>query len=169
MKSTGGGPPIEDSKNLTEEDLKILGMLGTVVTEGHSSVKESACEFNFENTEEIIIYDHDYCMDMNMDNHEENQDPDHHNTNNDDKDSEIMKQTDNSTKTKVSKKCNKFQRLDNSISANKTLIEITEKDVKARKSYHSQKLALYKRDVEAKEKIAKAVHNLANHLINKLE
>ncbi|CAG9826614.1 unnamed protein product [Diabrotica balteata] len=45
---TGGGPPIKDVK-MTEEDLKIIEILGTAIVEGDPLVAESATSFHFSN------------------------------------------------------------------------------------------------------------------------
>ena len=176
-KETGGGPPITDK--LTNDDEKILEMIGTVVVEGDSLVLESACNFEFDNVhldntngggeeqEILIVNEIENVKSIKEENSERKiklnlqqrrsfpEDKTETPLTSHAQENVNIISPQNSLVKKKNEKI-RVQRLDKAQEANNKLLSLTEK-----------KITLYKRDVEAKESIAKSLDLLVNYYIKK--
>ncbi|CAG9816258.1 unnamed protein product [Phaedon cochleariae] len=156
-RGTGGGPSVPPLKTITEDDENILKLLEPTAVDGDHLVQES-----------VVLFDHDYDYTINKD------DMVSEITEEVATENEIMQDQENLdsnqiNKTNTNKKCKRVvaaKRLSESLKTSQNISRIPEKKVSSKDKYYSQKIDLYTRDVEAKERIAKALETIVEKNIN---
>ncbi|KAG5888055.1 hypothetical protein JTB14_032862 [Gonioctena quinquepunctata] len=159
QRCTGGGPPILPPLNENEE--AIVQMIGTVATKGHPKILESDTVFENGVCQEVDVttlheFDNDYnalVVDKNLE------------------DDENRTQTDqtpsishNEKKVIQQYKIVRVERLNHTIAATEKLAMHSEINIKQTEEYQKKKLKLYEEDIQAKNRIAVALENIAVYL-----
>ncbi|KAG5879573.1 hypothetical protein JTB14_017550 [Gonioctena quinquepunctata] len=164
QRGTGGGLPILPPLNENEE--AIVQMIGIVATEGHPKILESDTVFENGVCQEVDVttlhkFDHDYnalVVVNNLEDDENRTQPDQtpsisHN------EKKVIQQY---TKQKgKQEKIVRVERLNHTIAATEKLAMHSEINIKQTEEYQKKKLQLNEEDIQAKNRIAAALENIA--------
>ncbi|XP_072400218.1 uncharacterized protein [Diabrotica undecimpunctata] len=174
---TGDGPPIKDVK-MTEEDLKIIDIIGTAIVEGDPLVAESATSFHFSNDCDENLDEYakvEYEIEMSNEGDTEQLSAKRKASESFTSQSSVVeKQKDTifipstskkgiirtpstskkdsiSTPSTSKKEKTRIQRLSTALEANKQLLDLASNRNEGKEKYYREKLNIYKRSVGAKE------------------
>lgn len=143
-------------KELTNNEEKVLNIIGDVVVSGHPNTLSSCV--SFDDMEISVQYDHNYTTTQET---QPSSSMEEEVGEEEKKESKTLQTHYPEKKVTKPKKLFKTRRLENSIQATERLAEQTQVKLEMKQKYYDSKLDLLKKLVEAQNTIAMALENIA--------